>query len=162
MADLFDPVTRSHIMAKVRSTDTLPELALRKALFRLGFRYCLHCAALPGKPDLVFPRYHAAVFINGCFWHWHGCRRSRMPAANAAYWHAKIDRNQHRDIKTRNELLFAGWRVLIVWECALKKPLVVEAAQLSAAWLKGENTFSVIAPAEKTGAESALQCISPA
>lgn len=149
-------------MAKVRSADTSPELALRKTLFRLGFRYRLHCAALPGKPDIVFPRYHAVVFINGCFWHWHGCRRSRMPATNAAYWQAKIDRNQRRDTETCDKLLSAGWRVLVVWECALKTRLVVEAAQLSAAWLKGENVFSIIEPAEKTGAKSALQLISPA
>lgn len=162
MADSFDPVTRSRIMAKVRSADTSPELALRKALFRLGFRYRLHCAALPGKPDLVFPRYHAVVFINGCFWHWHGCRRSRMPATNAAYWQSKIGRNQRRDTEIRGKLFSAGWRVLVVWECALKKRLVGEAAQLSAAWLRGENVFSIIEPAEKTGAESALQRISPA
>ncbi|MGK8709166.1 very short patch repair endonuclease [Metapseudomonas otitidis] len=156
MVDSVDAITRSRIMARVRSRDTLPELALRKELFRLGFRYRLHCSTLPGKPDIVFARYRAVVFVHGCFWHWHGCR-SHLPATNVAFWQAKITRNQQRDIETRKRLLSIGWRVLVVWECALSTRLVAEAAQLTAAWLRGENLFSILEPAEKMGTDVTLK-----
>jgi DNA mismatch endonuclease (patch repair protein) len=156
MVDSVDAITRSRIMAKVRNRDTAPELALRKELFRLGFRYRLHCPALAGKPDIVFPQYRAVVFIHGCFWHWHGCR-VHMPETNATYWQSKLKGNQQRDAETRARLLFAGWRVLEVWECALKTRLVAKAAELTAAWLHGEYAFSVLEPAEKSDTESALR-----
>lgn len=156
MVDSVDVATRSRIMAKVRCRDTLPELALRKALFRQGFRYRLHCPMLPGKPDIVFPRYRAAVFIHGCFWHWHGCR-SHLPEANAEFWRAKIKGNQERDAETSQRLLSIGWRVLVVWECALKARSIIEAAQLTAAWLRGDYAFSVLEPTEKAGPEAALK-----
>lgn len=161
MVDSVDAATRSHIMSRVRNRNTSPELALRKALFQLGFRYRLHNPALPGKPDLVFPRYRAVVFIHGCFWHWHGCR-SHFPEANAAFWQAKILRNQQRDIEVRDQLLARGWRVLVVWECALKARLVAEAAQLTAAWLREEHAFSVIEPTEKAEAGGSLKRIDAA
>jgi len=158
MVDSVDAATRSRIMAKVRCRDTLPELVLRKELFRLGFRYRLHCSSLPGKPDIVFPRYRAVVFIHGCFWHWHGCRL-HLPEANAAFWHAKIKGNQRRDAETRARLLSTGWRVLVVWECALKTRYLAEAAQLTAVWLRGEYAFSVLEPTEKSSTEAVLKRI---
>lgn len=147
---------RSRIMAQVRGKDTTPELLLRRALFRLGFRYRLHRSALPGKPDLVFPRYKAVIFVNGCFWHWHGCSRLRLPVENAAYWQSKLTRNKARDIENYRALRAAGWRVLVVWECALKKKLLPEVAKLTQEWLLGKNFYSAVEPEHDTQQPSKL------
>ena len=120
MPDNVDPATRSRTMARVHSKDTTPELAVRRAVHAAGHRYQLHRADLPGKPDLVFPRHRLAVFVHGCFWHWHGCKRSRMPADNNAYWTAKIERNRRRDEAHRAALEALGWRWRIIWECEVK------------------------------------------
>jgi DNA mismatch endonuclease (patch repair protein) len=112
-------LTRSEIMARVKGEDTSPEMKVRRAVHAAGHRYRIHRKDLPGKPDLVFPRYRLVVFVHGCFWHWHGCKRSRMPAANHDYWTAKIDRNVQRDAANRAKLEAAGWRWRIIWECEL-------------------------------------------
>lgn len=121
----MDTVTRerrSEIMRKVRSRDTRPELQLRRGIHREGFRYRLHDLKLPGKPDLVFPRYRLAVFVNGCFWHGHECARgARVPTTNTRYWEQKIARNKQRDEETYRRLRKRGWRVIIVWECDLSE-----------------------------------------
>lgn len=106
-------------MARVGSKDTKPELMIRKSLHALGFRYRLHVKDLPGKPDLVFPRYKSVIQINGCFWHGHSCPRCRMPSTNTEYWNRKVARNMERDAANRRLLLDDGWRVLTIWECAL-------------------------------------------
>lgn len=121
MADTFDRSTRSAIMRRVRSRDTMPELKVRRALHAAGFRYRLHRKDLPGNPDLVLPRFRVAVFVHGCFWHWHGCKRSRMPEANRDYWTAKINRNIERDRLTQGALEALGWKVVILWECELQQ-----------------------------------------
>ena len=144
MVDRVKSETRSHIMAKVRSKNTKPELGLRKALFRFGFRYRLHAKELPGKPDLMLSRYRAVVFVNGCFWHWHGCNKSRMPLHNAEYWADKITQNKKRDIANQERLLATGWRVLIVWECALSREKVDVTVTKVADWLNSDSRFSVI------------------
>lgn len=136
MVDTVDAETRSRIMSRVRSKDTAPEVALRKALFARGLRYRLHDAALPGKPDLVSARYKAVVFVHGCQWHWHGCSRSRMPATNTDYWRSKIARNQVRDQAHIAELLAHGWRVLVVWECAVKSRALDATADKAIKWLR--------------------------
>lgn len=124
--DVFSPEKRSEVMRAVKGADTKLEIALRKALFARGFRYRLHAKDLPGKPDLVFPKYRAALFVHGCFWHGHDCARgSRVPKTNRAYWTAKIARNKARDKETTKRLKAQGWRVLVVWECGMKD---VEAA----------------------------------
>lgn len=123
MPDTFDPEKRSAIMRRVRGKDTTPELKVRRALHAAGFRYRLHRKDLPGKPDVVLPRYHMVVLVHGCQWHWHGCKRSRMPVANREYWQAKIDRNVQRDKANLALLEAAGWRVRIIWECELKESL---------------------------------------
>lgn len=120
MADIFNKDTRSRIMSRVRSKNTMPELLLRKALFARGLRYRIHVSELPGKPDIVFPRRKAIIFIHGCQWHWHGCARSRMPSTNVEYWENKIQRNRARDNEHLKKLAERGWRVLIVWECSVK------------------------------------------
>lgn len=112
------PLTRSEIMARVRSQDTRPEMIVRRGLHGRGYRFRLHRKDLPGKPDLVFPRHNACLFIHGCFWHGHlGC--GRMPSTRQDYWLPKISRNAERDAEAANRLLAQGWRVLVVWECAI-------------------------------------------
>lgn len=107
-------------MAAVRSRDTGPEVAVRKALHGRGFRYRTHVSELPGKPDIVLPRYRAAILVHGCFWHGHDCRLFRLPATRRAFWDAKIRRNRERDADVRKALRVGGWRCLTVWECALR------------------------------------------
>ncbi len=112
---------RSAVMRAVKSTNTKPELVVRRLAHQLGFRFRLHRKTLPGCPDLVFVARRKAIFVNGCFWHGHDCRRgARMPKANAPYWRSKIAGNQVRDAKVREELAAAGWDVLTVWECETK------------------------------------------
>jgi DNA mismatch endonuclease (patch repair protein) len=121
MADKFDKETRSKIMAKVTGRNTKPEIAVRKLLWKMGFRYRLHDKNLPGKPDIVFSKKKKAIFVHGCFWHNHtGCKRATMPQSNADYWQEKIWRNVRRDRTNIAELESMRWQVLIVWECELK------------------------------------------
>ncbi len=118
--DVFSPEKRSAVMRAVKSKDTKPELRLRKALHALGFRYRLNVKDLPGKPDLVFPRHRAVLFVHGCFWHGHGCKRGRRkPKSNAQYWRDKIAKNRARDRKNKKALEAMGWRVITVWECEI-------------------------------------------
>lgn len=126
MADTKTPEERSINMSHIRSTNTKPEEKVRKYLFSKGFRYRKNDKRFPGKPDIVLPRYKAVVFVNGCFWHMHGCSRSRLPKSNLEYWQPKIQRNIERD-KANYELLERdGWRVFVVWECELKAQLIAE------------------------------------
>lgn len=119
--DVFTVEKRSAVMRAVKGRDTKPEIRLRKALFARGFRYRLHVKSLPGAPDIVFPGRRAVIFVHGCFWHGHDCKRgSRTPKQNADYWREKIARNKARDARQVEELRSAGWRVLTVWECELK------------------------------------------
>ncbi|OAN82392.1 very short patch repair endonuclease [Jannaschia sp. EhC01] len=120
MADVHDRVTRSRNMAAIRGVDTRPEMTIRKALHARGFRYRLHAKGLPGKPDLILPKYTAAVFVHGCFWHGHDCPLFRWPKTREEFWRDKIGRNQTRDVDVRRQLGADGWRVAVVWECALK------------------------------------------
>ena len=135
-ADVFTPEKRSAVMRAVKGKNTAPEIALRKALFKRGFRYRLNVADLPGKPDLVFPRYRAIIFVHGCFWHGHDCARgARPPKTNADYWRAKIARNVKRDHAAIDALQRDGWRVYVSWECDLKR--IDEEADKAAGWLLG-------------------------
>jgi DNA mismatch endonuclease (patch repair protein) len=128
MTDVFSPHKRSSIMRRVRGKDTAPEITVRKLLTRMGLRYRLHRADLPGKPDIVMPGRNLAIFVHGCFWHGHDCARgARVPKANREYWESKIGRNRERDIAHRAALEAVGWRVLALWECELKDEVGVEA-----------------------------------
>lgn len=120
MVDVVDPVTRSRMMSGIRSCDTRPEILIRSLLHRRGFRFRLHVRDLPGKPDMVFPRYRAVVFVHGCFWHGHDCPLFKWPGTRPEFWRAKIGRNQSNDQRTRTTLIAADWRVGIVWECATR------------------------------------------
>jgi DNA mismatch endonuclease (patch repair protein) len=114
---------RSAIMRAVKSRDTSPELAVRKLLTEMGYRYRLHSKKLPGVPDIVFPSRKTAIFVHGCFWHGHSCKRgARTPKTNIAYWRAKIARNVARDRRRASELRRLGWRAKIVWECEVGSP----------------------------------------
>jgi len=110
-------------MSRIRGKDTKPELVLRRGLHAMGLRYQLHRKDLPGRPDMVFPRYRAALLVHGCFWHGHDCPLFKLPATRREFWKAKIEGNRARDASVLAELAIAGWRVLIVWECALKGPM---------------------------------------
>lgn len=121
MADDKTPEARSRNMASIRSSETKPEMAVRKYLFSKGFRYRKNDRRLPGKPDIVLSKYKTVVFVNGCFWHMHGCSRSRLPKSNLDYWIPKIQRNIERDKEEHSELEKLGWNVIVVWECELKK-----------------------------------------
>ncbi len=125
-------------MRRVKAKDTAPELAVRRLLTRMGLRYRLHRADLPGKPDIVMPGRKLAIFVHGCFWHGHDCPRgARVPKANREYWEAKIGRNRARDIEHRAGLAVKGWRVLTVWECELKDEAEVEHQILASLPLDG-------------------------
>lgn len=119
MADIMSASDRRERMRAVKQRDTEPELTLRHGLHRLGLRYRLHGNGLPGRPDLVFPRFGVAVFVHGCFWHGHSCRAGRLPTSNAEYWTTKIAGNIQRDRRKTRQLRQLGWRVLVVWECEL-------------------------------------------
>lgn len=120
MTDFLSPEERSKRMSRIRGKDTQPELALRKVLHGLGLRYRLHGARLPGKPDLVFPRYKVVVFVHGCFWHRHAnCKIATTPKSNRPFWVEKFEKNLARDARVTTQLEAMGWRVLVVWECDL-------------------------------------------
>lgn len=120
MADVLTTEQRRLNMSRIRGKDTKPEMILRRGLHAMGFRYRLHRKGLPGKPDLVFPRYRAVIFVHGCFWHGHDCPMFKLPATRTEFWREKIVANQERDRAAIEALQAAGWRVLIVWECALR------------------------------------------
>jgi DNA mismatch endonuclease (patch repair protein) len=132
-------------MASIKGRDTKPEIVLRKALFALGFRYRLHQRQLPGTPDLVFPKYRAAIFIHGCFWHSHGCKLFVVPETNRDFWLKKLGGNRARDDRAVQALRALGWRVLTVWECGLRGcdrlPLETVAAR-AAKWLNARKPTS--------------------
>ena len=127
MPDVLTPDQRRRNMAAIHSASTKPEIRLRRALWRLGFRFKVNDKKLPGKPDIVFPKYRTIVFVNGCFWHGHkGCPISHIPETNTDFWTAKIARNQERDQEVWRQLEAKGWAVIIVWECQLKKAVLNE------------------------------------
>lgn len=125
-------------MSAIRGKNTKPEHQIRRALHARGFRFRLHSAGLPGRPDLVLRKYRAVIFVHGCFWHGHNCPLFRLPATRTAFWEAKITGNRARDTRQEAELLADGWRVAKIWECALKGPERIGADAVAgalAAWL---------------------------
>jgi DNA mismatch endonuclease (patch repair protein) len=134
MTDVYGPEKRSAVMRRVKASGTGPELAVRRLIWRLGGRYRLNRADLPGKPDIVLAGRRLAIFVHGCFWHGHDCARgARVPKANRDYWLAKVARNRARDALAHTALAAAGWRVETVWECELKAGAVLETR--ARAWL---------------------------
>ncbi|MFZ6813778.1 very short patch repair endonuclease [Undibacterium sp. Rencai35W] len=119
--DTIGPEQRSRVMAAIKSCNTKPELAVRRMLHALGFRFRLHRKDLPGRPDIVLPKYKTVVLVNGCFWHQHaGCKLASRPASHQEYWEPKLDRNIERDKANCAKLTALGWRVVMIWECELR------------------------------------------
>lgn len=139
MTDVLTREQRHLNMSRIRSKDTKPEMLLRRGLHALGLRFRVHSRQLPGSPDLVFSSMNAVIFVNGCFWHGHGCAKAKLPATRTAFWAKKIKENQARDARCLAELSEAGWRTLVVWECSLVGPTRVHFDELLnkiASWLR--------------------------
>ena len=147
MADIVNRATRSRMMSGIRGKDTKPEILLRRGLFSRGFRFRIHVRHLPGKPDIVFPRYKAVVLAHGCFWHGHDCLLFKWPTSNVKFWRTKIEKNHEVDAAARSSMEHLGWRILTVWECALKGPTRIpmeEVLDEAAQWLKrGYGSFEI-------------------
>lgn len=126
MADIVDAATRSRMMAGIRSKNTKPEMLIRKALHAKGFRYSLNSGNLPGKPDVVMPKWRVVIFVNRCFWHWHGCSISKLPKGNRLFWQQKLSANKLHDTKVKKELISLGWRVATIWECSTRSKTALE------------------------------------
>jgi len=121
MADVFSPAKRAQVMAQIKSRNTKPERMVRSLLHRMGYRFRLHRSDLPGKPDIVLPRYQAVVFVHGCFWHRHqDCKYAYTPKSRTEFWINKLELNRLRDQKNAEALRAQGWRVFVLWECELK------------------------------------------
>lgn len=145
MADVFTPQKRSAIMRAIRAADTKPEILVRRLLFASGFRFRLRQSKLPGKPDIVLPKWKLAVFVNGCFWHQHeACARASIPHSKEGYWLPKLRRNVERDREEHQALLSAGWRVLIVWECACRAGTASELEKMLKSFVPSEATYAEI------------------
>lgn len=122
MADVFTKAKRSWVMSRIRGRDTCPERTVRSFLHRRGFRFRLHSKSLPGKPDIVLPKYRTAIFVNGCFWHHHPrCRQAVYPQKRKKFWRTKIDETVNRDRRACRILRRRGWQVLIIWECEIQR-----------------------------------------
>ena len=142
MADVHDKQARSRNMAAIKSRDSKAELFVRQGLHRLGLRFRLHDRRLPGTPDLVFPKYRAVVFVHGCFWHRHDCYFFKWPETRAEFWQQKIGRNVNNDEAAIAELRARGWRVAVVWECALKGRHRLDGQQVIwslATWIRSDR-----------------------
>lgn len=155
MVDRLTPDQRRLNMSHVRAKNTVPEMTVRRLMHRLGFRYRLHRQDLPGRPDIVLPRYRAAIFVHGCFWHGHDCSLFRMPATRTEFWASKIAANRRRDGDAVSGLRDVGWRSLLIWECALRGRGRLPAEMLTdsiTAFIVGDTGFGAI---RKAAAEEA-------
>ena len=146
MTDVVDRNTRSRMMSGIRGVDTTPEKQIRSMLHSSGFRFSLHRKDLPGKPDIVLPKYGAVIFVHGCFWHRHECHMFKWPQSNKDFWREKITLNAQRDIRNMLALTELGWRVLVIWECALRGPTAKPDEVLKRAdrWLRGNRSKQII------------------
>jgi DNA mismatch endonuclease (patch repair protein) len=147
LPDVVDAPTRSRMMSGIRGKNTKPELLIRRALHRLGLRYRLHDKGLPGCPDLVFPKRRAVIFVHGCFWHGHDCHLFKWPGSRQEFWREKIEGNRKRDVAVVEKLRNQSWRVLSIWECALRGESAAfqeSVAQRAAEWVRSENPLHTI------------------
>lgn len=148
MVDVVDPATRSRMMSGIRAKNTSPEIFIRKGLHARGFRYRLHVKDIPGSPDLVFPKHNALIQIHGCFWHGHECHYCKPPATNPEFWQNKIMQNKTRDRQNLDKQIEAGWRCLIIWECAIRlsrrSVSSLDVIELSAQWLTTGANLAII------------------
>ncbi len=143
MADIVSKEVRSRMMSGIKGKDTKPELLIRRGLHAKGFRFRVHTDKVPGKPDLLLPRYRTALFVHGCFWHKHDCHLFKMPSTRTSFWRTKIAQNVRRDREVDQLLRESGWRTLTVWECALKGRRRIDFDLLISKisdWLRGDQT----------------------
>jgi DNA mismatch endonuclease, patch repair protein len=130
------------MVARIRGKDTKPEVLLRKALHAQGIRFRLHAANLPGRPDIVFPRFKAVCFVHGCFWHQHpGCRLATTPKTRPEFWQSKFESNAERDREVQDRLLSADWRIAVIWECATTDSNILALAEALKSWLHNGSTY---------------------
>ncbi|MEM7061112.1 MAG: very short patch repair endonuclease [Pseudomonadota bacterium] len=142
MPDIVDSATRSRMMSGIRGKDTKPEMIIRRGLHALGFRYRLHDGRLPGRPDLILRSRKAVIFVHGCFWHGHDCHLFRLPGTRQEFWKAKIDGNRQRDRQAEANLRSGGWRVALIWECAMRGRGRIALDRILddlATWLRGDS-----------------------
>ena len=146
MPDVLTPQQRHRCMSRIRSKATKPEMAVRRWLWAHGYRYRLNVKSVPGKPDIVMRKYRTAIFVNGCFWHGHeGCSKFVMPKSNTAFWEAKIERNRTRDRRNYDDLMQAGWQVVVIWACMLEKDKMENTMQQVAVALN-RNMLKISSP----------------
>lgn len=117
MPDIYSEEKRSQIMSRIVSKDTLPEVRTRSVLHRMGYRFRIHRKNLPGKPDIVLPKWHTVIWVHGCFWHGHDCCEGHLPKSNSTYWEPKLKRNRQRDLENADKLMQLGWKQIVIWEC---------------------------------------------
>jgi DNA mismatch endonuclease, patch repair protein len=147
VADIVSKEIRSRMMSGIRGKNTKPETIIRSALHAAGLRYRLHVAALPGKPDLVLPKYKTVIFVHGCFWHGHNCHLFKLPSTRTEFWSSKIEENRMRDTRVIERLESIGWRVGVIWECALKgkeRRPISEVVEQCLQWLESEKPFLIL------------------
>ena len=152
--DIVSPETRKRMMAGIRGKDTKPELFIRRALHARGFRYRLHDPGLPGKPDISFPRYRAVILVNGCFWHGHSCHLFKWPSTRSEFWRKKIIRNRQKDLEVLRTLRKQGWRVAVIYECALKGKSRLDPGRViedTENWIRSDSAEYVIEGQRKKG-----------
>lgn len=154
MTDVVSPAVRSRMMSGIRGKHTRPEMMVRRILFSKGFRYRLHRKDLPGAPDIVLPKYRAAIYVHGCFWHMHeGCRLAKFPSSNQQFWQKKLVGNRDRDRKNITRLMQSGWRVMVVWECMTRDGLLREALPDKLVyWLHSTSKFAELPDSASVGA----------
>lgn len=156
--DVLTPEQRRLVMSRIRCKDTKPEMIMRYGLHGRGLRYRLHGTDIPGKPDMVFPKFRVVVFVHGCFWHGHGCSLFKWPKTRSSFWKAKINRNMERDREVRVSLKSAGWRAIVVWECALRgkyrRALQDVLSEAEAFIRHGRESISEISEYESIGRET--------
>lgn len=149
MADVLTPEQRRLNMSRIRGKDSKPEMLIRRGLHARGLRYRLHDRSLPGRPDLALPKHHTVVFVHGCFWHSHGCALSKLPSTRQDFWREKLEANVERDRRAIDALLASGWRVLTVWECALRGPARLTHAEVcdqAASWITSLQSYLLEIP----------------
>lgn len=145
MTDIVRPETRSRMMSRIRGKDTQPEMTIRRALHAAGIRYRLHVGSLPGRPDLVLPKYSAVCLVHGCYWHRHaGCSYATTPATRPEFWKEKFRSNVERDRRQQRQLREMGWRIAVVWECTLKRNEADVVVGRLIRWLQGEAPTVVL------------------
>ena len=143
MADTFTKQERSRLMSSIRSKNTRPEIIVRSALHRIGFRFRLHQKNLPGTPDIVLAKYRALIFVHGCFWHQHeGCKSARLPKSNRGYWLPKLRRNVQRFKETKSQLKSMGWEVFVIWECETRSLNAIMLEEL-AQKIRGNDKWAI-------------------